>query len=146
MPYLGLGFLNVLSVLLAARLVFGVPLRGSLGLLLAESLLFLVVSLALGVLIAAATSSQRTAMVGSLMGLMIPTLMLSGMIFPISSMPQWLQPVSNIVPGKWFLSIARGIMLKGVGLEVLWQETTVLAAMAIALLVAAMRTFNIRLG
>lgn len=145
LPYLSLGFLNLASVLLAAWLVFGVPFRGSLPLLVAEALLFILASMALGVLIAAKTSSQRTAMVGALMGLMLPTLLLSGMIFPISSMPGWLQALSNVVPGRWFLLIARGIMLKGVGLAELWQETAILLGMTVALLVASIRAFDIRL-
>jgi ABC-2 type transport system permease protein len=146
LPYLVLGFGNVLTVLGAAWLVFRVPFRGSVLLLLAESLLFIVASLTLGVLIAAVTSSQRTAMMGALMGLMMPTTILSGMIFPIASMPGWLQPLTNIVPGKWFILISRGIMLKGVGLEHLWQETLVLAGMTLLLLVLAIRKFNVRLG
>lgn len=146
LPYLVLGFFNVASVLLAAWLVFGVPFRGSLPLLLAECLLFIVASLALGVLIAAVTSSQRTAMVGALMGLMVPTLLLSGMIFPISSMPIWLQTITNVVPARWFLLIVRGIMLKGVGLVELWQETVILAGMTAVVLVASVRAFDIRLG
>jgi ABC-2 type transport system permease protein len=146
LPYLLLGFGNVLTVLAAAWLVFHVPFRGSVILLLVESLLFIVTSLALGVLIAARTSSQRTAMMGALMGLMLPTTILSGMIFPISSMPAWLQPVTNLVPGKWFILISRGIMLKGVGLAHLWQETLILALMTALLLVAAVRAFDIRLG
>ncbi len=146
LPYLVLGFINVASVLLAAWLVFGVPFRGSLSLLLLESLLFIVVSLALGVWVASITSSQRTAMVGALMGLMLPTLLLSGMIFPISSMPMPLQAISNIVPGKWFLLIARGIMLKGVGIAELWQETAVLAGMTAVFLVVSIRAFDIRLS
>jgi ABC-2 type transport system permease protein len=146
LPYLVLGFANVLSVLAAARFVFGVPLRGSLALLLAECTLYIVTSLALGTLIAAVTSSQRTAMTGALTGLMMPTTLLSGMVFPVSSFPAWLQPVTNLVPGKWFILIARGIMLKGIGLEHLWQETAILAAMTLLLLVAAVRAFQIRLG
>ena len=146
LPYLVLGFGNVLTVLGAAWLVFRVPLRGSVLLLLAESLLFIVTSLTLGVLIAAVTSSQRTAMMGALMGLMMPTTILSGMIFPIASMPGWLQPLTSVVPGKWFILISRGIMLKGVGLEHLWQETLVLAGMTLLLLTVAIRKFNVRLG
>jgi ABC-2 type transport system permease protein len=146
LPYLVLGLGNVLSVLGAAWFVFGVPLRGSLLLLLAESLLFIVTSLTLGVLIAAVTSSQRTAMMGALMGLMMPTTILSGMIFPIASMPAWLQPLTNLIPGKWFILISRGIMLKGVGLGHLWQETLVLAGMTLVLLVVAVRRFDVRLG
>ena len=145
-PYLLLGFGIVLSVLAAAWLVFRVPFRGSVLLLLAESLLFIVTSLGLGVLIAARTSSQRTAMMGALVGLMMPSTILSGMIFPIASMPAWLQPVTNLIPAKWFVLISRGIMLKGVGLGYLWQETLVLAGMTLLLLVAAMRAFHIRLG
>ncbi|MQA91057.1 MAG: ABC transporter permease subunit [Gemmatimonas sp.] len=145
LPYLVLGVINVVTVLLAAWLVFDVPFRGSTALLFAECLLFIVTSLALGVLVAAVTSSQRTAMVGSLIALLLPTTLLSGMIFPIASMPAWLQPVSNIVPGKWFILIARGIMLKGVGLEHLWRETLVLAAITTLVLVIAVRRFDIRL-
>lgn len=146
LPYLVLGLLNVVTVLLAAWLVFAVPFRGNVALLLAESLLFIVASLALGVLIAAVTSSQRAAMIGALMGLMLPTVLLSEMIFPIESMPSWLQPVSNVVPAKWFILISRGIMLKGVGLAHLWQETLVLAGMTVVFLVAAVRAFDVRLG
>jgi len=146
LPYLVLGFANVLTVLGAAWFVFRVPFRGSVLLLLGESLLFIVTCLSLGVVIAAVTSSQRTAMIGALMGLMMPTTVLGGMIFPIESMPAWLQPVTNVVPGKWFILISRGIMLKGVGLAELWQETLILAAMMVVLLVAAVKAFRIRLG
>ena len=146
LPYLLLGFANVLSVLAAAWLVFDVPLRGSLLLLLAESLLFILTSLALGVLIASRTSSQRTAMMGALVGLMLPTTVLSGMIFPISSMPGWLQPISHLIPAKWFILVSRGIMLKGVGLEHLWPETLVLVGMTLLLLTAAVKSFDIRLS
>ncbi len=145
LPYLGLGFAITCLVLLAARIVFGVPVRGSVTLLLAESVLYTIVSLALGVLVAARTTSQRAAMHGALVGTMMPTALLSGMIFPIASMPAWLQPVTNVVPARWFIVIARGIMLKGVGLGYLWHETAVLAGMALLLLVAATRSFHARL-
>jgi ABC-2 type transport system permease protein len=114
-------------------------------LLLAECVLFTIVSLSLGVLVAARTSSQRAAMLGALVGTLLPTALLSGMIFPISSMPGWLQAVTNIVPARWFIVIARGIMLKGAGIAYLWHETLVLAGMALVLLVAATRSFHARL-
>jgi ABC-2 type transport system permease protein len=145
LPYLGLGFAITCLVLLAARLVFDVPMRGSVTLLLAESVLYTIVSLSLGVLVAARTTSQRAAMLGALVGTMMPTALLSGMIFPISSMPSWLRPVTNVVPARWFIVIARGIMLKGTGLGYLWHETLVLAGMALLLLVAATRSFHARL-
>ncbi len=145
-PYLVLGFANVLTTLAAARLVFGVPIRGSLVLLLAESLLFILTTLALGVLISTRTSSQRLAMLIALAGLMMPTILLSGFIFPVESMPLPLRLLSNLIPARWFVLIARGIMLKGVGLAHLWQETLVLAGMTAVLLAASVRGFNVRLG
>ena len=145
LPYLVLGFVITCLVLLAARLVFDVPMRGSVALLLAESVLFTIVSLSLGVLVAARTSSQRAAMLGALVGTLMPTALLSGMIFPIASMPGWLQPVTNVVPARWFIVIARGIMLKGSDLSHLWLETLVLGGMALLLLTAATHSFHARL-
>ena len=145
LPYLGLGFAITGLVLIAARMAFHVPMRGSVVLLLAESVLFTIVSLSLGVLVAARTTSQRAAMLGALVGTLMPTALLSGMIFPIASMPGWLQPVTSVVPARWFIVIARGIMLKGAGLAYLWRETLVLAGMALLLLVAATRSFHERL-
>jgi ABC-2 type transport system permease protein len=144
-PYLAIGFAALVLVIVEARLVFDVPLRGSVLLLLAEGLLFILVSLSLGILISARTSSQRVAMMGALVGTMLPTLMLSGFIFPVESMPAVLQWISNIVPARWFVLIARGIMLKGVGLTYLWRETLILAAMALVLLVLSTRSFRVRL-
>ncbi len=144
-PYLAVGFVSVLLVIAEARLIFGVPLRGSLVLLLAEGLLFILVSLALGILISARTSSQRVAMMGAVIGTMLPTMLLSGFIFPLESMPLPLQLISNVVPARWFVEIARSIMLKGVGLEYLWQETLVLLGMAAVLLTVATRSFSERL-
>ena len=144
-PYLLVGFASVIGVIVEARLVFDVPLRGSVPLLLAEGVLFILVSLALGVLISARTDSQRVAMTAALLGTMLPTMILSGFIFPVESMPRVLQYLSNVVPAKWFVIIARGIMLKGVGLAYLWQETLVLFGMALVLLGAAARSFHERL-
>jgi ABC-2 type transport system permease protein len=144
-PYLIIGFTSVVTVLVEARLVFDVPIRGSLILLLAEGLLFILVALSMGILISSRTSSQRVAMMGTLLATMLPTQMLSGFIFPLESMPRPLQVIANIVPAKWFVTIARGIMLKGVGLTYLWQETLVLATMAVLLLAASTRSFKVRL-
>jgi ABC-2 type transport system permease protein len=145
-PYLLLAFVNVLTALAAAWLVFRVPFRGSLMLLLAESVLFILVSLALGVFISTRAHSQRAAMLGAIAGLMLPSTLLSGMIFPIDSLPGWLRPITNIVPATWFIEIARGVMLKGVGLEHLWQETLILAFMALVLTAVSIRAFDERLS
>jgi ABC-2 type transport system permease protein len=144
-PYLVVGFASVAGVILEARLVFHVPLRGSLALLLVEGLLFILVSLSLGILISARTSSQRVAMLGALVGTMLPTMLLSGFIFPIESMPWPLRAVSFIVPARWFVLVARGIMLKGIGLSYLWAPTLVLLTMALVLLTASTHAFHERL-
>lgn len=145
MPYLVVGFVSVILVIGEARLVFQVPLRGSVVLLLAEGLLYILVSLSLGMLISSKTNSQRVAMMGAMLGTMLPTLLLSGFIFPIESMPTVLQWVSNVIPARWFVTIARSIMLKGIGLAYLWQETLILCGMAAALLVLSTRSFHTRL-
>ncbi len=144
-PYLGIGFVSVLAVLGVSRLVFRVPMAGSLVLLLAQGTLFILVALALGMLVSARTSSQRVAMLGALMGTMLPTQMLSGFVFPIESMPTVLQWVTFIVPARWFVTIVRGIMLKGVGMEYLWRETLVLVGMTVVLLFASVKSFKVRL-
>jgi ABC-2 type transport system permease protein len=144
-PYLLVGFASVVGVILEARLVFHVPLRGSLPLLLVEGLLFILVSLSLGILISARTSSQRVAMLGALVGTMLPTMLLSGFIFPLESMPWPLRAISVVVPARWFVLVARSIMLKGVGLSYLWRPSLVLLAMAVLLLAASMRAFHERL-
>jgi len=144
-PYLVVGFASVAGVILEARLVFHVPLRGSVTLLLVEGLLFILVSLSLGILISARTSSQRVAMLGALVGTMLPTMLLSGFIFPIESMPWPLRAISTVVPARWFVLVARSIMLKGVGLSYLWRPSLVLLAMALVLLTASTRAFHERL-
>jgi len=144
-PYLLIGFVSVIGVIVEARLVFNVPLRGSLALLLAEGLLFILVSLSLGILISARTSSQRVAMFGAMVGTMLPTMLLSGFIFPLESLPWPLQMVSFVVPARWFVTVARSIMLKGVGLTYLWRETLVLVVMALVLLTLSTRSFKERL-
>jgi ABC-2 type transport system permease protein len=146
LPYLALAFANVVTALLAAWIVFRVPFRGSLLLLLLASTLFSVISLGIGVLIAARTSSQRAAMLATLLATMLPSTLLSGMVFPIASMPAPLMVVSNIVPARWFIVIARGVMLKGVGVTYLWRELLVLGVMMLVLLVAATRSFKPRLA
>ena len=146
LPYLLLALANVVTALLVAWLVFGVPFRGSLALLLAASMLYALVGLALGVLIAAVTSSQIAAMLLALGGTMLPNALLSGMIFPIASLPAVLQPVTNILPARWFIVISRGIMLKGIGIAHLWQELAILLLMFVVLMMAAVRKFSPRLG
>tara|TARA_R110000765_G_scaffold102803_2_gene191770 strand:+ start:83 stop:454 length:372 start_codon:yes stop_codon:yes gene_type:complete len=121
------------------------PVQGSLFLLALESILFILSALALGILISTISATQQTAMMISLMGLMLPVILLSGFIFPISSMPLPLQVISNIIPAKWFIIIIKGIMLKGVGLQYLWKETLILLGMTVFFMALSVKKYKIRL-
>jgi ABC-2 type transport system permease protein len=107
--------------------------------------LFIITSLSLGILISTVSATQQTAMMISLMGLMLPTILLSGFIFPISSMPLPLQVISNIIPAKWFILILKGIMLKGVGLAFIWKETLILIGMTLFFIALSVKKYKIRL-
>lgn len=145
-PYLLLSVVNVASILLLSVFVLDVPVNGSLTLLILESILFTLTCLAFGLLISASTGSQQTAMFISLTGMFLPTIMLSGFMFPIENMPLALRLLSNIVPAKWYYIIVRDVMIKGVGLEAIWKETLILAGMMLFLLTLAVKKFKIRLA
>ena len=145
-PYLLLSIINIASILLLSVFVLEVPINGNLFLLIFESILFTLVSLSLGLLISSATDSQQTAMFISLIGMFLPTIMLSGFMFPVENMPTPLRIVSNIVPAKWYYNIVRSVMIKGVGLNMIWKETLILAGMMIFFLTMAIKRFKIRLA
>jgi ABC-2 type transport system permease protein len=145
MPYLGVSLFNVALILGLARFAFAVPIRGSVVLLVAESLLFSVCVLSLGVLVSTKAETQQAATTASLSSLMFPTILLSGFLFPIESLPKVLQWLSVGMPARWFVEIARGIMLKGAGMAELWQETLILAGMSLFLLTVALANFKTRL-
>lgn len=144
-PYIFLSIINAVIIVLLSIFVFHVPVTGSLILLGFETVLFIIVSLALGILISTIAATQQSAMMISLMGLMLPVILLSGFIFPVSSMPWPLQFISHIVPAKWFIIIVKGIMLKGVGLSFLWKETLILGAMALFFIALSVKKYKIRL-
>lgn len=144
-PYFLLSSINITSILLLSVFVLEVPINGSLLLLVAESLLFTLVSLSLGLLISSRAESQQVAMFISLVALFLPTVMLSGFMFPIENMPFPLRMVSNIVPAKWYYIIVRSVMIKGVGITAVWKETLILAGMLLFLLTLAIKRFKIRL-
>ncbi len=145
LPYLLLSLVNLMNILLLSYFVLDVPVRGSLLLLLAECGLYLLTSLALGLLISTATDSQQVALFVSLIGLMLPTLLFSGFMFPIENMPKVMQWISHVVPARWFFTIVRDIMIKGLGWGSVWRETLILAAMTGVLLALSVRNFKIRL-
>lgn len=144
-PYLVLSLINLAAILLLSVYVLDVPVKGSLFLLLAESTLFIITCLTLGILISIQTNSQQVAMLISLMGMMLPTLMLSGFMFPIENMPLPLQVISNIVPAKWYYSIVKAIMIKGAGFAAVWKETLILFGITLLFFGVSIRKFNIRL-
>lgn len=144
-PYVFLSLINLIVILLMARFVFLMPLNGSLTLLMAESLLFIIMSLALGILISTISKSQQQAMLLSMFALMLPTILLSGFIFPIENMPLLLQLISHLMPSKWFIIIVKGIMLKGVGLAYFWKETLIIVAMTLFFIGLSVKKFKIRL-
>lgn len=145
-PYLLLSLVNIASILLLSTFVLGVPIQGNLFLLIGEGVLFIITTLALGLLISASTGSQQTAMFISLTGMFLPTVMLSGFMFPIENMPKPLQVISNIVPARWFYSIVKDVMIKGLGFAAVWKETLILAGMTVALLALSIKKFKIRLA
>src|SRR5690349_17794206 len=145
-PYLLLSMVNIASILLLSVFVLDVPINGSLILLIGESILFTLTCLAFGLLISSSTDSQQTAMFISLTGMFLPTVMLSGFMFPIENMPLPLRVISNIVPAKWFYYIVKSVMIKGAGLGAIWKETLVLAGMTLFLLGLSIKNFKIRLA
>jgi len=142
LPYMVLAFADAVCIFALGGAVFSVPVRGSLMLLMAETTLYIATALSLGIFISTVASSQMVAMMISAAGLMLPTILLSGFIFPISNMPAALQVLSNIVPAKWFLIIIKSIMLKGAGIAFFWKETLILAGMCGALLMVGVKRLN----
>lgn len=145
-PYLLLSIVNISSILLLSVFVLDVPVQGSLVLLVAESVLFILCCLAFGLLISSVTTSQQTAMFISLVGLFLPTIMLSGFMFPIENMPLPLQLIAHVIPAKWFYDIITSVMIKGLGLAAVWKETLILMGMMLFLLVLSIQKFKIRLA
>ncbi|PIQ27331.1 MAG: multidrug ABC transporter permease [Bacteroidetes bacterium CG18_big_fil_WC_8_21_14_2_50_41_14] len=144
-PYVLLSFINLIVILLLARYVFLMPVQGSLPLLLGESLLFIMMSLALGILISTVSKTQQQAMLLSMFALMLPTILLSGFIFPVENMPLILQWISHLMPSKWFIVIVKSIMLKGTGLAYFWKETLIILVMTLFFVGLSVKKFKIRL-
>ena len=144
-PYVLLSFINTIVILFIGNFVFHVPIQGSIVLLLAESVLFILVALSLGILISCATNSQQIAMMISLVALMLPTILLSGFIFPIENMPLVMQWLCQLMPPKWFITIIKTIMLKGADFAYVWKETLVLFGMMCVFILLSVKKFKIRL-
>ncbi len=144
-PYFILSLIDLTVILLLSVHALDLPIKGSVILLVAESSLFILTCLILGILISIQTSSQFIAMMISLGGLMLPTMLLSGFMFPIENMPIALQVISNIVPSRWYYVIVKEVMIKGAGFSEVWKETLILAGMSLFFFAISMKRFKIRL-
>ena len=144
-PYFVLSCVNFITIMLLSVFVLKVPIVGSLISLVAVSLLYIFLSLSLGLLVSTLTNSQQAAMLISGMGLMLPVMLLSGMIFPIENMPLPLQWLSNIVPARWYISAVKTIMIKGLGSSSVLKEVGVLSIMSIVLVGISLKKFKVRL-
>jgi ABC-2 type transport system permease protein len=143
-PYVLLSLINAVIILLMGYFIFEVPIEGSLFLLLGLCLLYVLTALSLGILISTKAATQQAAMMGSIFSLLMPSMLLSGFIFPIDSMPTMLRYVSRIVPATYFIDILKGVMLKGLGLSYIWKPTVVLVGMTLFLLTASWFSFKVR--
>ncbi|RMG23877.1 MAG: ABC transporter permease [Bacteroidetes bacterium] len=144
-PYILLSLLNALIILALSYYVFQVPVKGNLALLIGESVLFIITALSLGILISTVASTQQVALMASLFALMLPTILLSGFIFPIENMPEILQWISHVIPARYFITIVRGMMLKGAGLDILWKESLILVGFTCLFILISVKKFKIRL-
>lgn len=144
-PYFILSILILISILILSVTVLDLPIKGSLLLLFGISIIFIITNLLIGIVISILTDSQQTAMLIALVGTMLPTLMLSGFMFPVENMPMPLQIVGNAIPAKWYYEIVKNIMIKGTGLEVVWKHVLVLTGMMVVLFIIAVKKFKIRL-
>lgn len=145
-PYLLLAFVNTLTVLAMSYWVFQMPINGSLTLLLAVSTLFSLVALSLGIFISTVASNQMVAMFISMFALMLPTILLSGFIYPIENMPLPLQLLSNIMPPRWFIVAIKRIMLQGAGITYIWKEVVILMGFVVLFIALSIKKFSVRIG
>lgn len=145
-PYLILSIINLIVILLLSVFLLDMPIVGSLPLLIGVSILFIFTALSLGLLISNSTDSQQTAMLISLMGMLLPTMFFTGFLFPLENMPMPLQVIANIIPSKWYYIIVKDVMIKGLGIGAIWKESLILFGMTAFLLTVSIRQFKIRLA
>jgi ABC-2 type transport system permease protein len=146
LPYGIIGLIDVLIVLVVIVFWFEVPLRGSFWLLFGMSVIYLLTTLGLGLFISTISHTQQQAMMTSTFFFLIPMMYLSGFVFPIENMPDVIQPITYLIPLRYFVVILRGIFLKGVGLETLWPQALALLGWGVAILTLAYMRSSKRLA
>ncbi len=144
-PYLALAFGILITILLMARFLLGVPLQGSVVWILTVSTLYIILALSLGLLVSSVAQTQLVALLLSAMVLLMPVIMLSGMIFPVESMPTVLQWIAAVVPPRYYIDAMRKLMIMGVGIGEVMKEVAILASFATFFLIVALKKFNVRL-
>ncbi|MDR0606698.1 MAG: ABC transporter permease [Bacteroidales bacterium] len=144
-PYMLLSLLCTAMVIVLGIIIFKMPMYGNIALLLLLCFLFMFNACALGVLTSVFASTQQVAMLTCMLGLFLPTLLLSGFIFPIENMPVILQILSHVLPAKWFILALRDIMIKGAGLELLWLPVTILTSLTIVLMAVSVKRLSMRI-
>ena len=144
-PYLLLAIVVLISILLLSFFVLSVPIEGSLFYIFLVSFIYIMLALSLGLLISTVASTQLVALLMSAMGLLLPIILLSGMVFPIESMPEILQYVSLVIPARWYISALRKLMIMGVSVTVIWKEVCVLTGMVAILFTVSVVKFKKRL-
>ncbi len=144
MPYILFGLIDVIAILVLGTLLFDVPIRGSVGVLGLGAFLYLFSTLGIGILIASLSSSQQQAMLGAF-AFILPTMLLSGFMSPIASMPRWLQPLTQLIPMRHFIEIMRRCLLKGATLVDLAPQLAALALLGVAILWISVLRFRRRL-
>jgi len=145
LPYFILSFIDVIMILVLSWFVFDLPIKGSLILLLSETMLYILMSLSLGILISTVSKTMQQAIFISFLGLMLPTILLSGFIFPIENMPVAYDWVSAILPPRYFIVIIKNIMIKGTGFLFVWKETLILVIMTTLFITLSVKNFKVRL-
>jgi len=145
LPYVIIAFIDGALIVLAAKILFKIPIVGSLMQLTLLSIFYLYASLSIGVFISTRVKTQQVAMMGALVATILPSLLLSGFIFPIRSMPWLLRIISNLVPAKYYLDIIRGVILKGIGFTYLWHNTLFLVILGTLLLLISVARFKTKL-
>ncbi len=145
LPYIALAFINAITIIILGLLVFGMPVKGSLTLLLFENLLYIIMALSLGIFISTIAKNMMVAMFISMFALMLPTMLLSGFIFPVENMPKILQVLTHIMPPTYFIIIVKNIMIKGTGIMFVLKETLILLGMTGFFIFMSIKKFKIRL-
>lgn len=145
-PYFIISTINLLTIIILAVILLDMPVRGSFMLLMAVSFLFIFVCLTIGIFISSLVSNQAAAMLISGMGMMMPVMLLSGMLFPLDSMPKFLQIISDFVPASWYFTIVKKVMIEGQGFMDIIKEIIILTIMLAVLVIASIKKFKVRLG